>query len=190
MKSECHNKYYKKETKRSSLRGLSTAPDFASGLPDFVQDHFVLDNNVFCENADSKDQHEQLCDPNSPPDFVSSGILSDGHHHCPHHSNCDNMTCHPRKPLPKGSQDDLLFNVSCKPKNIRRSAIPETDSAITSSLPDFLSDGPMLSNHTVTRNDDKSHKAICRPSSCTEVERRQNESLMLEIVKVSIYSRF
>lgn len=135
---------------------FATAPDFASGLPDFVQDHIVFGTAPY-EVMNTPEQVGSS-DTDSLPDFTLNSQSLPNTASKPNRCD-DDMTCHPKKHLPKGTQDDLLFSLSGKTRNIRRSAIPQTDAAITSSLPDFLSDGPMFGNNFDDGDDAISNEA-------------------------------
>ncbi|GAB6026739.1 Serologically defined colon cancer antigen 3 [Chamberlinius hualienensis] len=114
----------------------AAAPDFTSGLPDFVQGHFVLDGT----------HTESTNDADVLPDFTLDNNTTTSQHNLRDSKSSRGKRHH------QTNAAESLFDVTCKAGTVRNG--PQYEVSVTSSLPDFLSDGPMLSSVCDRQNAD------------------------------------
>lgn len=122
---------------------------YSTGLPDFVQDHFISsDHHTHNTSEQGHRVHSPRLDVDNLPDFT----LNSSKHVVvrPHGSSEPSTSTFQEAGPPKKTakvQNHQAFDVSCKSQKHHKSGTSNGEGTFSNSLPDFLSDGPMLSNH-------------------------------------------
>ncbi|KAK3911910.1 Endosome-associated-trafficking regulator 1 [Frankliniella fusca] len=191
----------------SSNRSFTANPDLASALPDFVQDHLVVEQCFLRDNASSA----LSVDLDNLPDFTVNKDLSNGPSlgARPRHPNYNNYNrrrersqnnsmegvpldlpsiSSPPSALDLPSAGVLPFDLplvrdggaSNVPGNNSSSSSPVQPS-VSKSLPDFLSDGPIRGGHLPPADVTAEASTVAQNHSSDDRFQTENERLRAEM---------
>lgn len=193
--------------RNSSARTFTANPDLASALPDFVQDHLVVEQCFLRDNASSA----LSVDLDNLPDFAVNKDISNGLSMGarPRHTNYNNF-CRRRERSQNDSMEGVpldLPSVSSPPSaldlpgsgvlpfdlplvrdgnasNVSGSNTPSSSPiqpSVSKSLPDFLSDGPIRGGHLPPADVTAEASGVTQNHNSDDRFQTENERLRAEM---------